>query len=659
MRTPILALVLLCACSVDDRVLSVSAPATPSGDAGSRAASTEEGAGLLPGRVLTVDVEAIDFGDCVRGQTLTRPLRVRNAGDTTASGVRVALDGAPQQAFEVDASGCAGGLGPGADCAVNVTFTPDVVGPLTATLVVTLPSAQELRVTLSGVGLTSGSLTSSAAQLDFGTVEVGSPTPPQSWVVRNASGVITGPLSLTNSDPRSFETATDCGAPLPPGGSCNVSARFLAPVRSTSFAPVTLTDGTSSTRTVLSAVAAPRITITIVGSGRVTTNPPVVCDGGCSFLAEGIVTLLATPENGSSALFSGWGSSATSDPGCSGLGRECRPTLDTSETFTVTFSPQEQNLIFVSSERFPADLGSSTAYDAECNRLATEGGINDAAGAGYVAVVSGPESFLERVPAAARGWVRMDGLPVADTLQSLVDGAPAPFYPINLNERGTLNLNSVWSGTRAGGAAADTCANWTSREAGSSGSIGLSNSVDWLGVRGTICNQEFPVFCLGVTKTAPVVLQTFVGKRLWVTPTVVTLGTDTVDAACQASRPSGVATAVAFIGYTDRPAADVLDPTANYVRPDGARLGTGEDVRRLRLFTGPRVASDGSVIRSVDGPWTGGLPGNAALSTENCNDWQDSMGIGISGDPAETDDSAFRSSSTSCSQPRRIYCVEQ
>jgi hypothetical protein len=49
---------------------------------------------LVPGSVLTGDVAALDFGDCVSGQTFTRALRVRNAGDTRASGLSGAVEGA-------------------------------------------------------------------------------------------------------------------------------------------------------------------------------------------------------------------------------------------------------------------------------------------------------------------------------------------------------------------------------------------------------------------------------------------------------------------------------------------------------------------------------------------------------------------------------------
>jgi hypothetical protein len=99
--------------------------------------------------------------------------------------------------------------------------------------------------------------------------------------------------------------------------------------------------------------------------------------------------------------------------------------LDRSLTVTATFAAQSNNLIFIASQDYEPNLGSARAFDVECNRLATAA----AAGSGYVAAVLGPESLWDRIPMAAHGWVRMDGLPIGDDRTSLRAARPnVPVY---------------------------------------------------------------------------------------------------------------------------------------------------------------------------------------------------------------------------------------
>jgi len=506
-------------------------------------------------------------------------------------------------------------------------------------------------------------LVADVAQIDFETQEVGVASEPRQWTITNTGGNATGSLTLANPDAMTFQTTTDCGSPLPPGGSCSVSARFVGQNRMVTSASVTVTDGSNTAQTQLSVIAIPALTIRVNGLGRVqiTSDAPVPCDSGCRVLSSGAVALLATPAGASSSRFTGWTSSNAEDPACTGGVRDCRTFIYVPETITANFAAVESNLMFVSSEEFPSDLGGSAPYDAACNRLATVAGINDASGAGYVAALSGPEPFFERIPASARGWVRVDGMPVADTLDGLLDNDPAPFYPVSLDEFGHTALTSPWTGTYDDNdIAPGNCASWTLASPTLT-RLGTTAGVAWPTAVQGACDQQRPLFCMGVTKTAPVVPQSFAGKRLWVTATSLTIGAQTPDSFCQASRPAGVANAVALIGYTSRPAADAIDPAATYVRPDGALLGRGAEILAGQLTTAARVTNDGTVLSTIrnEGVWTGGLPSDAPTASTNCNDWNDPQLRGRIGEPMAASFSAFSNgASVACTEPLRLYCVE-
>ena len=101
--------------------------------------------------------------------------------------------------------------------------------------------------------------------------------------------------------------------------------------------------------------------------------------------------------------------------GCTGPFRDCAINLAASISLSAMFSPMVNNLVFVSSARFPTSLGSAMAYDAKCNAAATTAGINDSASASYIAFTSDASSNAATRLGSARGWVRMDGQPFADT----------------------------------------------------------------------------------------------------------------------------------------------------------------------------------------------------------------------------------------------------
>jgi hypothetical protein len=134
----------------------------------------------------------------------------------------------------------------------------------------------------------------------------------------------------------------------------------------------------------------------------------------------------------------------------------------------ATFAATDSNLVFLSAGSYASNLNGATAYDQACNDAATAAGINDAMGGAYVAWISDGSSNAVTRLGAARGFVRMDGRPTADTVADLV--ADAILSPIRIDETGRDHGTasgvdcSTWSstsGTETTGISADGPDTWT------------------------------------------------------------------------------------------------------------------------------------------------------------------------------------------------------
>jgi hypothetical protein len=337
---------------------------------------------------------------------------------------------------------------------------------------------------------------------------------------------------------------------------------------------------------------------------------------------------------------------------------------------TANFAPMDHNLIFVSSKTYPPSLGGVPAYDAECNALASAAGINDAAGSGFIALMSDFGDFehpvgdiLDRI-GAARGWVRLDGLPVADEAAALV--APAQYFPPNLTEQGAVPVRGsalVWTGLGIDLLGDDHCGRWTEARPGSRVVMGFSNSLRWSGDAPIPCaDQNAPIYCVGTTKQQPLEsVPRFEGKRIWLTATSYPSGSSTPDQKCRSERPAGVAQAAAFIAYSGRLASEVIDPDAMYVLSDGRRVGTGAQLMSGQVEVGPWLLADGTPVPAGTSAWLGSLeawrdPGTLETT---CRDW-------TSDDPNLSGSTEWTGypylgrygAPLPCNYSSRLYCVE-
>jgi hypothetical protein len=176
----------------------------------------------------------------------------------------------------------------------------------------------------------------------------------------------------------------------------------------------------------------PRFTVTVTLSGdaggdaSVFSSPPgISCGATCSasFDEGAVVTVTASPSIGSAVAWSG---------DCVGNDLTCSMTISGDRKVHAEFAPV--NFMFVTSVRVvPGSLGGLDGGDIECQTLAGAAQLRGR----FVAWLStdGPPAVnaASRL-GSSRGWVRPDGLPVADTLDSLERATF--YYPPRVDETG-------------------------------------------------------------------------------------------------------------------------------------------------------------------------------------------------------------------------------
>ncbi|HWO11983.1 MAG TPA: hypothetical protein VNN80_20960, partial [Polyangiaceae bacterium] len=302
--------------------------------------------------------------------------------------------------------------------------------------------------------------------IGFGGVEVGVSGPTRIWHIVNEASTDTGPLTASSSLAEEFEIAGACPS-LAPGAACDLMVSFKPGTGGTRSASLDVvgSDGTIATATA-SGRGLYRLTLTKSGQGTVygVVVPELNCGASCTALFDAgrRLQLEALPSNGSDAIFTGW-----SGGGCPAAPGPCSVVLEASQSIHATFSTLTNNLAFVTSSNLPGNLGGAAQYDARCNALATASGVNVAGLEGFIAMLSDSQSTFQERLGSARGWVRMDGRPVFDTIGDLLDNATI-YYPVRFTERGIDSYaesgrpGAVWTGTNFDGSAADfSCNDWT------------------------------------------------------------------------------------------------------------------------------------------------------------------------------------------------------
>lgn len=191
----------------------------------------EIGAFELPERILSISPLPVDFGNVAVGATSPdAPVTFANTGNAsldvtalTAAAAPFALSGGTCPALPIT-------LAPGASCTLSYTFAPTAAGPAAQTLSVTSNATVTGPITLQGNGV-QGSLTITPGSVNFGNVNVGTPSAEETVTLANTGDASLDVTALTAAAAPFARTATGtCSATLPitiaAGGSCTLTYTF-------------------------------------------------------------------------------------------------------------------------------------------------------------------------------------------------------------------------------------------------------------------------------------------------------------------------------------------------------------------------------------------------------------------------------------------------
>jgi hypothetical protein len=225
----------------------------------------------------------VPFGAVAVGTTspIITIVVTNNSATQFISTIADAKTGTNAADFTVVSDGCVtlGTLPPGHTCDIAVTFKPSIMGAESALLTLTGTGAAALLIPLGGVGTASGSVT--VNDLHFGSVTVGSTSPPQTVTITNNSStnsliINAQTLTPTGTNPGDFHLLSNtCSNTLtttviPPLASCNLIFDFVPTAAQFELAVYTITDNGPGGATVF----------TLDGTGTASAaGGPVVISG--------------------------------------------------------------------------------------------------------------------------------------------------------------------------------------------------------------------------------------------------------------------------------------------------------------------------------------------------------------------------------------------
>jgi hypothetical protein len=340
------------------------------------------------------------------------------------------------------------------------------------------------------------------------------------------------------------------------------------------------------------------------------------------------------------------------------------------------------NYVFVSSGTYvPGALGGLEGADAICNGLAMDAGL---AGT-YVAFLSSSTiDAIDRL-GTARGWVRPDGRPFADTQADLLARVA---YPPRLDERGVDHVRDAseyarraLTGSGATGrrhVVATTCGDYTDPSPALQGHTGAIDGtvIRWIDSTYSItCNTPTRLYCLGIDRAVPVAFPAQTGRIAFLRHDWMPGGgIASADAACRddAMRAGLSGTFAALIATTAAAAGSRFDPgRANWVTPEGLPVAdTTFELMAGAIQIPLNVMADGTRTRGVSaavftgtGSTTMGdeRPGDVVMAGgRTCGDWNVTTGFGGVGTAGQTGPGFFDEGfDVFCGSALGIYCLEQ
>ena len=286
------------------------------------------------------------------------------------------------------------------------------------------------------------------------------------------------------------------------------------------------------------------------------------------------------------------------------------------------------NYMFVSSvEVAPSTLGGLTGADGICQGLAEAAGLPG----NYMAWLSKEgDNAVDRLQATgARGWVRPDGLPFADSLSSLTTGQV--FYPPRIDEEGNDVgvFVGVVTGTSSQGeywSAFGDCDGYTDTTGQVAQGVADTGTVTWTLQSATACSIPSRLYCFGVDHDTPVEPAPVTGRLAFVTQASFLPGGGlaAADALCETERATGGLTGsfLALLATETSSAASRFDASGSpWFRVDGVQIAqtTQALLTDGNVMAGIHVTANGDYLGS-SASWTG-FDDITSVGAQTCASW--------------------------------------
>jgi hypothetical protein len=398
-------------------------------------------------------------------------------------------------------------------------------------------------------------------------------------------------------------------------------------------------------------------------SGMVFGPGGLLCTAPCTQTVTVPVGFVNLGVNGSGVW---WQPSA----GCSG--GPCTLLVTGPTTVGVTFSGY--NFVFASSLVHDGNMGGAAGADQVCAQAAAAAGLSGTFVSWIATSTTNPLTRLGN----ARGWIRPDGLPFADTPAGITNGQI--FYPPAINEQWQPADDSyVYTGANVDGTIVNTqsnCNDFTSNASGVLGNGGASTGGTWVWTSGLAqgCNGAYPVYCFGTDLHNPLTFTPATGRHAFLSKGVFS-PSSTISAADMLCRSEAASAHLsnpthflALLATTTATAASRFDLTgANWVRPDGIPITSRPSDIEQTLLAGISVHADGSYAANatLTGAYapppvaTGATnPTTLGTSGSTCNDYSTSAGTSLAVTSAGYTTSWFHFSESACNVPLNVFCFE-
>jgi hypothetical protein len=345
---------------------------------------------------------------------------------------------------------------------------------------------------------------------------------------------------------------------------------------------------------------------------------------------------------------------------------------------TYAWTSKLANLVFIAPNvKVGANFGGLAGVDAFCAQAALQAGLHGT----YIAWAStSTVDAIDRL-GAARGWVRVDGKPFADTKTDV--GAGTMFYPIELDASGNrLPTTTIVTNTTAAGRNDFSmgCADWTD-EANTEANVGAGTSSGgsgrWTAENSTKCaGAPLSLYCFGIDRRTTVAPPpppqssrlAFVSNGTF-TPGA---GRGAADGLCtQEAIQAGLPGAFkALLGTSTAGALDRFSSTGGpWVRPDGVAIAPTAGA----LFDPTLEAFDAPINQTAAGAYLAdgssgtiiawATPPLTKPALDSCTDWTSPSGVDSWGStlyPASADlGVTFGVPTSSCNSSEHVLCFQQ